>query len=81
MGGAVNVQIVSNTSASSSANKSITATCPNGTQVVGGGFATNNTSVGAQASYASSTTVWHVDASEFQNTVVNWTVTAYAVCT
>ena len=72
--------IVSNTSASSSANKTITATCIGGRKVVGGGFATTANTVGAQASYASSATVWTVDAAEFQNTPGNWTVTAYALC-
>ncbi len=72
--------IVSNTSAPSSNNKSITATCTGGRKVVGGGFSANNSNVGAQASYASSATVWTVDAVEFSNVVSTWTITAYALC-
>jgi len=74
------VTIVSNTSASSSSAKSITATCAGGRKVVGGGFLSNNANVGAQASYASSATVWTVDAVEFENTGTSWTITAYALC-
>jgi hypothetical protein len=81
MGGAVNVVIVTNTSASTSVDKGITATCTGGRQVVGGGFSTTSANVGAQTSFASSTTAWHVDAVEFQPTGSSWTVTAYAVCT
>jgi hypothetical protein len=77
---AVNVTIVSNTTLSTSANKTVTATCPGSRKVVGGGFQTNNASVGAQSSYASSSTVWTVDAVEFENTGAGWTATAYALC-
>ena len=72
--------IVSNTSASSSSNKLITAACTGGRKVVGGGFLSSNSNVGAQSSYASSATVWTVDAVEFSNTGLPWTITAYALC-
>jgi hypothetical protein len=71
--------MVSNTSASTSVNKSITATCSSG-KALGGGYLSNNSNVGAQSSYPSSPTVWHVDAVEFQPTGGSWTITAYVIC-
>jgi hypothetical protein len=74
------VTVVSNTSAATSAAKSITATCTGGRKVVGGGFSASSANVGASASFASSATVWTVDGSEFVNTASTWTITAYALC-
>jgi hypothetical protein len=79
-GVSVDVVTVSNTSASSSSDKSITATCTGGRTVVGGGFSTSISAAGAQSSRATSSTVWTVDAVEFSNTASAWTVTAYAYC-
>jgi hypothetical protein len=74
------VTIVQTTSANNSNNKTVTATCTGGRKVVGGGFLSNNASVGAQGSYASSATAWTVDAVELSNVPGNWTITAYALC-
>jgi hypothetical protein len=72
--------IVTQTSASTSVDKTITATCTGGTQAIGGGFLSSSVKVGAQASYPSSATVWTVSAVEFVSEPTNWTVTAYAIC-
>ena len=74
---------MSNTSAASSSNKSITATCTGGRKVVGGGAiigADASAQVGVTASYPSSATVWTATAVEFDNDFSNWTITAYAIC-
>jgi hypothetical protein len=72
--------IVSATSVSTSANKTISVSCSGGTNVLGGGFVTNSAKVGAQESYPSAADTWTVNAVEFVTENANWTVTVYAIC-
>jgi len=77
------VTIVSNSSAASSSNKSITATCTGGRKIVGGGAIIGSDAsgqVGITASYPSSATVWTATGVEHDNDNSNWTITAYALC-
>jgi hypothetical protein len=77
---------VTTTSAQSSAAKSnITATCPAGKTLVGGGADTNHTDAwivnsGPGTVSSGKATTWTADADEHNGTNGQWTLTVYAIC-
>ena len=73
-------ELVSLTSGSTSADKSISVDCPGTKTLLGGGGLTNNTEVYLYASYPVDSNTWTVSAGEDGNLMVNWTVTAWVVC-
>jgi hypothetical protein len=72
--------IANATSASNSADKSMSVSCTGGKKVLGGGFTTTSVKVGARDSYPSATDAWSVHAVEFVSETTNWSVTVYAIC-
>jgi hypothetical protein len=69
----------------SSSPKTVTATCPNGTVVVGGGHVfggTDNVDLHVVSSWPSNTTTWSVTGAEPDAAPLgsSWTVRAYAIC-
>jgi hypothetical protein len=66
----------------SSGNKSITATCPAGWLLVGGGgsISGGDLNVVLRQSFPSASATWTAGAAETDPTGGNWSVTAYAVC-
>jgi len=88
-----NVEIVTAQSASNSNNKSVTATCPAGKRLVGGGarervgFLANSATVAITASGPShpplgapSNTAWTASGEEYAADPDNWRIVAYAIC-
>jgi hypothetical protein len=73
-------EIVSQTSGSSSVDKSISVDCPGTKTLLGGGGLTNNAEVYLYASYPVDSNTWTVSAGEDGPTNNNWTVTAWVVC-
>jgi hypothetical protein len=73
---------VTATSASTSANKSITVDCPGSKIVVGGGGTTSlTTDVVISSSFPVDNNTWSVSGTEIDfGTGTNWTITVYAIC-
>jgi hypothetical protein len=83
--GVSGIQIVVVTSASSSSGKSITATCPAGKTIVGGGGSTSTSNAALTESapgalIGGKATTWIAEAEEINSNSSNWTVTAQAIC-
>jgi hypothetical protein len=73
-------ELVSQTSASTSADKSISVDCPGTKTLLGGGGLTNNADAYLYASYPTDSNTWTVSAGEDTNLAASWTVTAWVVC-
>ena len=72
---------------SNSSDKAITANCPAGKTIVGGGATASLTNgdivlyqSGPSSIVSNKATAWTAGAAEMGNIGGNWTITAYAVC-
>jgi hypothetical protein len=75
--------VLTNTSGSSSTNKSVTVTCSAGKVVIGGGGSSNlGQSITVYMFPANGPTYnqWTASGTENDNTGNSWTVTAWAIC-
>lgn len=79
-GAAAGWEVVSNTSASNASNKNVSADCPGGKTVVGGGFSIGGSTDVAGSSRPVDSDTWRADAWETDSESDDWTVTVYAVC-
>jgi hypothetical protein len=77
-----NWERVSVTSASTSADKSVTAPCTGTKKLLGGGASLNinNKTVSITQSYPSTDSAWTAQALEIATEGSSWTVTAWAIC-
>jgi hypothetical protein len=75
-------EIISNTSLSTSVDKSISASCTGSKKIIGGGgyISPISQNLAIQSSYPPSNNSWMVTAVEASNENSNWIVTAYAIC-
>ena len=83
--GVSGIQIVTQTSSTNSAKSNITATCPTGKTLIGGGADTSNadawvTNSGPGTVTSGKASTWVADADERNSIASPWTLTVYAIC-
>jgi hypothetical protein len=79
------IEIVTVPNQTQSDKTDITASCPTGKTLVGGGAETNNVDAWVTSSApgtvaSGKATTWVADAKERNSTNANWTLTVYAIC-
>lgn len=72
-------EIVTISDASTTDPKILTATCPDGKVVTGGGYSSSTQSIQIQQNNPSAINAWTVDVNKTTTSGI-WTVTVYAVC-